>query len=49
MDGESLVIRVNEDEVYEVNHDEHGWAGMEAVETVVKEIADTFDIRVVEL
>lgn len=47
-DDETLLVRIEEDVVASVNHDEHGWSGMSAVENVVREIADAFGIEVYE-
>lgn len=36
---EQLVVRVNGREVASANHDEHGWSGMDAVESTAVAIA----------
>lgn len=48
-DDETVLIRVGEEEIACVNHDVHGWAGMNAVENVVRELADTFGLPLYDL
>lgn len=47
-DDERLTILVNGDEVGSVNHDQHGWAGMEAAEKLARRIAAKLGIEVEE-
>lgn len=47
-DEESLTVVLNGTEVGSANHDEDGWAGMEAMETLVKAIAAVLNIPVEE-
>jgi hypothetical protein len=35
--------------IMNANHDDHGWSGMEAIDTVARSMANGCDIRVVEL
>jgi hypothetical protein len=48
-DGDETVdFVVNEEVIHSVNHDEHGWAGMEDAIKFAKELADTFGFEVIE-
>lgn len=48
-DYERREFYLNDECVASVNHDTHGWSGMEAVECAMKEVARVLGIEVVEL
>ena len=45
-DGFSVLL--NDNEIGSFNHDRDGWAGMEAAETLIRNIAGVLDIEVSE-
>lgn len=48
VDDEHLEVFYNLQPVISVNHDQHGWAGMELVKETVKKIADMIGAKVEE-
>lgn len=47
-DYEDMKLYLNGELIGSYNHDEHGWAGMESVERVVKVIATKIGAKVVD-
>jgi hypothetical protein len=46
-DGDEVVwIDVNDEQVFEVNHDEHGWDGMKAAIGAVEAVAKALKVDV---
>lgn len=52
VDDEQVDLFVMRDDerhdISSVNHDDHGWGGMQAVEDAVREVAQALDIKVVD-
>lgn len=48
LDDETLEVWVDDEMIGSVNHDQHGWAGMEAVETLVKELAFALNLDLID-
>ena len=47
-DDETMVIKLDGKNIFSGNHDDDGWAGMEAVESVVTEIAKILKIPLLD-
>lgn len=47
-DEETVEILANGKFVGSFNHDEHGWVGMDAGESVVRRLADALGIEIIE-
>ncbi len=47
-DDESVSIRIGTRTVASANHDEHGWAGIELVERMAREVGIALNVPVVE-
>lgn len=45
---EAMEVALDGKHIISVNHDEHGWAGMELVRTTIKEISRVLNIPVVD-
>lgn len=43
---ETILVNINEETIGSFDHDEFGWAGMEAVIKAVEAIADAFGIPI---
>lgn len=47
-DDETISIRIGRRTVASANHDEHGWAGIELIENMAKEVGIALGLPVVE-
>lgn len=48
-DEEHIEFYVGKKLVGDANHDEHGWSGMEATESLIRKMAKALKIKVVEV